>query len=252
MKITNLGHSGFLVEATDCALIFDYYTGVIPELPADTKLYIFVSHRHHDHFTYDIFQLIRKYPQATFILSDDLKRRVSNASKNQRRGMDVSMDSHIHYLKPDQSASFGNLDVSTTDSTDLGVSFCVSLHSDKTIFHAGDLNWWTWMGEETAEEFASMTSRFQNEVAKLAGQQIDLAFLPLDPRQGERFYWGFDYYMTHLNIGCAIPMHFWDDAECPDRLMTLDSTKPYSNKIKLLHHSGDHCILPTATSKKAD
>ena len=55
MKITYIGHSGFAVETEKAALIFDYYTGDIPAFDPDVPLYVFVSHRHRDHFNPDIF-----------------------------------------------------------------------------------------------------------------------------------------------------------------------------------------------------
>lgn len=50
MKITYLRHSGFLVELEQVWLLFDYYRGEIPEFPKGKKGYVFVSHRHIDHF----------------------------------------------------------------------------------------------------------------------------------------------------------------------------------------------------------
>ena len=49
MKITYIGHSGFFVEMEDACFLFDYYKGTIPETDGNKKMYVFVSHRHHEH-----------------------------------------------------------------------------------------------------------------------------------------------------------------------------------------------------------
>ena len=73
VKVTYLGHSGFLAELPEALLLFDYYIGSLPELPADKPLYVFVSHRHGDHFNPAIFRLTEKYGQVTFFLSHDIR-----------------------------------------------------------------------------------------------------------------------------------------------------------------------------------
>ena len=62
MKITYIGHSGFLAETEHVLLLFDYYQGEIPALPGDKTLYVFASHRHRDHFNPEVFGLTQKHP----------------------------------------------------------------------------------------------------------------------------------------------------------------------------------------------
>jgi len=57
MRITYIGHSGFLVELRETLLLFDYYEGSLPQLPLEKQLYVFASHRHPDHFNPEIFSL---------------------------------------------------------------------------------------------------------------------------------------------------------------------------------------------------
>ena len=61
MKITYIGHSGFFVEMEDACFLFDYYKGTIPETDGNKKMYVFVSHRHHDHYNEEIFRLQEKF-----------------------------------------------------------------------------------------------------------------------------------------------------------------------------------------------
>ena len=72
IKVTYLGHSGFLAELEDVCLLFDYYKGELPELDPDKKMAVFVSHSHYDHYRKDIFRLRDRFGQIRFILSDDV------------------------------------------------------------------------------------------------------------------------------------------------------------------------------------
>ena len=67
MKITYIGHSGFFVEMEDACFLFDYYKGTIPETDGNKKMYVFVSHRHHDHYNEEIFRLQEKFRDIQFL-----------------------------------------------------------------------------------------------------------------------------------------------------------------------------------------
>lgn len=56
-----------------------------------------------------------------------------------------------------------------------------------------------------------MTARFQKETDSLIGKRIDIAFLPLDPRQEEYYCLGFDYVLQKVTPDTVFPMHMWDD-----------------------------------------
>ena len=72
MKVTYIHHSGFLVETDQALMLFDYFQGTLPEMDRDKDLLVFASHRHGDHFAPVIFELAKKYPQARYVLSDDI------------------------------------------------------------------------------------------------------------------------------------------------------------------------------------
>ena len=76
MKITYIGHSGFAVRWDGHAAVFDYFQGEVPEFEKDTKIYVFASHAHYDHFQPCIFEWASKYPDITYILSSDIKYRM--------------------------------------------------------------------------------------------------------------------------------------------------------------------------------
>ena len=57
MKIIYIAHSGFLLDTGNAYFLFDYYKGMLPAIDKDKPLVVFVSHKHQDHFTPQIFSL---------------------------------------------------------------------------------------------------------------------------------------------------------------------------------------------------
>jgi len=100
----------------------------------------------------------------------------------------------------------------------------------KTIYHAGDLNLWIWDGESESDN-KNMSDRFEVEMKKIEGRHFDVAFLPLDPRQGNLFYRGFDYFMRNTDTDSVYPMHFWEESSVIDRIKAMDCSEPYRHKI---------------------
>lgn len=244
MRITYIHHSCFSVEMDHVIFLFDYYKGTLPEFNPDKHIFVFASHKHHDHYDPVIFDLKRKYPHITFVLSKDIH--MSKGRMEQLQITDKTKERIIYagknislLLPVDQSVTSTNstLLVETLASTDAGVAFIVTWQ-EQTIYHAGDLNWWTWVGEETVGEYRDMTSRFQNEIKKIMHRKFDLAFLPLDNRQGERFFWGFDYFMKQTDTALAFPMHFWLDYTVIPRIKALEEAKEYSDRIVDIKEEG--------------
>lgn len=93
------------------------------------------------------------------------------------------------------------------------------------------------------EEYTDMTNRFKNEIKKLEGKNIDVAFLPLDPRQEDRFCWGFDYFMKHTNTKHAFPMHFWEDPSVIDKLKSMEIANEYKDRIMNVGKEGEEFLL---------
>ena len=89
MTVTYIGHSGFLLETEDAYFLFDYFEGTIPELKNNKSIIVFSSHRHHDHFNPEIFELIKIYPDIRYVLSYDipLKRHLK---KYESQGIDLA------------------------------------------------------------------------------------------------------------------------------------------------------------------
>ena len=204
MNLKYIYHSGFLLEFERAYMLFDYYKGDIPGLDKNKKLYVFVSHSHPDHFNEDIFDIFRDHRDVEYILSNDV---VPKKQEDADRS---------YSLEPNKEYYFNELGVETYLSTDQGLAFMVS-YNGKTIYHAGDLNWWTWVGFETEEEYDSLTRNFKNEIDKMGARLIDIAMVPLDPRQGDRFDRGMKYFIEKTRPRHLVPMHCWNKFEVIDK-----------------------------------
>ncbi|MCI8505410.1 MAG: MBL fold metallo-hydrolase [Lachnospiraceae bacterium] len=238
MEITYIHHSSFLVEFDRTAFLFDYFEGELPVIPKEKELMVFASHKHHDHFDRSVFRLAEEYPAVQFILSKDIR---MSEPYRKRMGISDKAAARITYLGKNQRAEFTAggrpLVVETLASTDEGVAFLLD-YEGKSLYHAGDLNWWTWIGE-TEAEYKDMTGRFKAEMEKLAGRHFDAAFVPLDPRQEERYFWGLDYFMRITDTDWVFPMHFWGDFSVIDRLLADEVSGPYREKIHKISRRGE-------------
>ena len=53
--------------------------------------------------------------------------------------------------------------------------------------------------------------RFKTEIAKLKGEEIKLAFFPVDPRLEHNYDAGAKYFIQEIQPEIFIPMHFGED-----------------------------------------
>ena len=77
------------------------------------------------------------------------------------------------------------------------------------VYHAGDLNDWTWDGEPEADN-RRMRERYRREIDRLRGRRIDVACVPLDPRQEAHEADGLLYFLEAVGAAAVYPMHDWD------------------------------------------
>lgn len=230
-KVTYIGHSGFSVETGSTALLFDYYRGKIPSFGKADKVYVFASHRHQDHFNFDIFSLHERYSDLSYILSSDITKKYRPKYLQERKGLSALCLKSITSLAAGEQYEDTFIRVQAIPSTDIGVAFVVTDKvSGLVIYHAGDLNWWSWEGEDNRES-AAMKKAFRDAVESLKEYDIDIAFLPLDPRQEERFFLGFDYVMRNVSVKKAYPMHCWNDFSVVDRLCRMECSAGYRDRI---------------------
>ena len=176
MELTYLLNSGFLIRAGRILLVFDDFddpSGIVDRVVDKgdfDRLYIFVSHAHFDHFGTHI----RAYADQTthYIFSNDLRR---------TKRVKMFPQDNIVYMKRYNEWSDDCLHVWTYDSTDVGVSFLVEFADGTRIFHAGDFNWWNWLGD-TEENRRLAEKAFNKQMARMLNLEADVAFFPVDGR----------------------------------------------------------------------
>jgi L-ascorbate metabolism protein UlaG (beta-lactamase superfamily) len=227
MKITYLYHSGFAVEADNLFLVFDYWRnspakgklkdGVIDPLEiSNKKVIVLSSHRHKDHYNTVILGWPKVINDCSIILSDDINARDDA----------IMVAAHMTYTLDDCT-------LTTLKSNDEGVAFLLETEN-YYIYHAGDLNWWHWEGEKGSWNDDIKVS-YQKEIDYLKDylmdKSIDLAFVPLDPRLGEQYSLGLDYFARNLNVRYIVPMHYGKNTKVIDRFLSDETSADYREKI---------------------
>ena len=196
MIIDYLGHSGFLVETAEALLLFDAYRAdltKIGERPAGKPVFVFVSHAHGDHFDPAVFALRGRGRQVRYVLSFDI-----------RGNSQVPPGADALYTDADETYAVDGLGtVRTLFSTDEGVAFLVKTGKE-TLYHAGDLHWWDWEGEDPAW-LTEQERVFKREVRLLETERIDAAFIVLDDRLGPNYAKGAEWFLSVCRPAYALP-----------------------------------------------
>ncbi len=239
MKVTFIIHSSYFVEMEHCCLLFDYYQG---ELPAIEKpLYVFASHSHGDHFSPAIFQLAQEGREVYYLLSDDIfSHRVPDSLKDR-----------VTFVSPRSFYEVGALKAATLRSTDMGVAFLLQCEG-KCIYHAGDLNCWVWDGAPRFQN-DQMEAQYKAELELLSGKKIDVAFVPLDPRQEADFDLGMKYFFEAAGAEYVFPMHMWDDYSVVPLFKSTPTYREYAKHVMDVTKPGQSFeIFPTEAERKGE
>ena len=208
MNITYINHSGFLVETSKCYYLFDYFKGNLPELKADKPILVFSSHAHGDHYNPEIFDQLKALgmQQVIAVLSKDIPEK-----KYPEKITCIKVTFHQSYELPFDTH------LETLLSTDEGVAFLLTC-PEGILYHAGDLNDWVWE-EETEQYNKQMTGSYRHEVDLLKGRNVDIAFIPLDPRQEKDYARGILYFLTKVDVKKIYPMHYWEQPQVIDQFL---------------------------------
>ena len=204
-----LDHSAIAVETNNHLLLFDLFGKTLqppkgmglaqgfvnPDELRDKDVVIFVSHEHPDHFDPAIFSLRDRLKRVRFVLPEEF---------------DEIYQGDL-FAAPNQTYRLPDMTVTTFESTDIGLAYLVEV-DDKRIYHAGDLNWWHWEGEE--EEFnLDQAKRYQQQMQLLAdaldGNHLDLACIPVDPRLHSDCLRGLLAFDSRVFAKNILPIHFW-------------------------------------------
>lgn len=229
IAIQYLGGSGFLVSVGDVGMLFDASEHgaderILPEKSAlehFKRLYVFISHHHDDHFSETVYDLCGD--NAIYVV-----------------GFDVAQPYRGVRMQPGEERGFGPVNVRAFGSTDEGVSFLVD-YAGITLFHAGDLNLWHWRDESSIAEIEVAEKAFYDCVSPIPVGKIDVAFFPVDPRQGSMYDAGAGYFVMTVKPRIMIPMHFQGRADVAVRFAATGST-PHT-QIVPIQNAGDQVDL---------
>ena len=209
-------HSCYLVELERSYLLFDYFNGmlqedyqreiVLPELKEEKWLYVFSSHFHIDHFGIEVLQWKQKRENISYIFSKDIR---LGDNFLIRHGYSPEIKEEILFVKPCKQFECRELKSHTLFSTDAGVAYVVEAEG-KRIYHAGDLNWWYW-DNESDQEKKNMERHYKDYLQDIAGVEIDLAFVPYDPRLQDKAICGIEYFLQVTRTKALFPIHFWGE-----------------------------------------
>lgn len=226
MDITYIYHSSFLVELQEYILLFDYYEGELPPFNPKKHLLVFVSHKHYDHYSPRIWELHKLHPHVSYIIDQEVE---------------VKEGKSLLQVCPNQVYDAYGIKISTFTSTDEGCAFLLEVEG-KRIYHAGDLNWWHWEGEE--EHINTWHKHaYLKEIEKLRRQTIDVGFIPLDPRQEVATTWGMQALLSICPIHHVFPMHFQKDINTMQMYLKDPSLQGYSSKIYTIQKEGEQFTI---------
>jgi L-ascorbate metabolism protein UlaG (beta-lactamase superfamily) len=197
-----LGHAGWAVKTKNHMLIFDYVSvfrsGKVPENPSlaggyinpseikDCSVFVFVSHRHGDHFDPVIFEWEKSVKNIRYIF-----------------GWEEGKNPRYHYLtEPRTKRTIDGIEIFNINHAFDGIPEAAFLvrGDGLIIFHSGDHG-------STGEEIDPL---FKANIDYLAQQenQIDLAFISqFGNRTGGNVNNGDLYTMERLGPKVTFPMH---------------------------------------------
>lgn len=211
MTVTYIFHSCYLLEFDDFSIIFDFYKDGKRDdgrfwindylLGKKEDLYVFCSHSHSDHFNPDILEWRTRKPNTKYIFSKEI-----SDSKL------VKGEVPVVYLDKLQVYEDGKLKAKAFGSTDAGGSFWVNV-SERSFFHAGDLNNWHWNEEVPKSEAAGYETNYLCQLELLAENvdQLYLAMFPVDPRLGKDYMLGAEQFVKRISTDYFLPMHFGEN-----------------------------------------
>ena len=193
------------------------------------RLYIFASHAHFDHFSFEILEFADRVEK--YIFSYDIRRT--------KRVKSFPPDK-IEFMKRYSEWNDDSISVKSFDSTDVGISYLVELPNGHKIFHAGDFNYWYWSGD-TEVNRNQATLEFNRQMEKLDGLEADAAFFPVDGRLGEYRDLGAREFFKRTKIKSLIAMHnVGFEPWIPDRkIFTIPTWSPSKSGDSRIFEGGN-------------
>lgn len=221
MQAWYLQHSAVAVKTKNHLLLFDLFSKVLDykenknlqdgfvnqKLLQGNETLIFISHEHEDHFDPAVLNLRHKGMPVRYILPQELDVLLEESKE------DI-------FLQPTQRRKLSDFTVTALESTDVGLAYLIEVDG-KIVYHAGDLNCWQWEGEEEFNRSQKIRYQEQMKILQkiLMHKQIDLAFVPVDPRmETEHRFDGLCTFMDYVDAKVIVPIHLWGDFSIADQI----------------------------------
>lgn len=237
MRIYFLHHSAVCIWLDKALLIFDYYMHApgkhmqdgyidIADIKAAERVYVFVSHSHHDHYSRGIFGWAGAGVPVTYILDNTVPA--------------AEAPDDAVFLTRGETFDDGYVHVCEYGSTDTGGSFYVECEG-KSFFHAGDLNDWHWRDDGNERYSRVMKMYFERELRFLRHgvKHIDYAFFPVDKRMGSGFDEGVDMFIETMKPAVLIPIHFVDFL---DTDVYREKKADHGTRVLAVHRNGEQLV----------
>ena len=93
------------------------------------------------------------------------------------------------------------------------------------------------MGESEANK-ERREREYKHEMNKIKGRHFDAAFVVLDPRQEEHYWWGMDEFMHTADADVVFQMHFWKDYKLIQKFKDGKSAESYKDRIISINEEG--------------
>lgn len=195
MKLSFLNHSGFLLDDGHRAYVFDYFkdpAGLVKKAQAEGReLWFFATHLHGDHYSPRILDF--NTPTTKYIVHEDVP----------KQGLPTDRTT---FMAVGDETTIDGVKITMYGSTDEGGSFLLTF-PNITVFHAGDLNWWHWLGDtDENNRFAREYAR--KEFNRVQGMKADVVMFPVDARLEAAREWGPIEFLHHVEQPkLFVPMH---------------------------------------------
>ena len=230
MEITYLGESGFLLTMEGEALLFDPGDGVPEGFSGCGRRTVLVT-RPGEECCGAAFRAACP-EDAAFVETSE--------RPEEEPGLRLS---------PGETGTENGIRVLALPSTAPGVAFLCEWRGVR-VFHAGGLNLWHWQETSTVAEIEEAQRDYERCLSAIPREEIDVAFFPVDPKQGRLYDAGAGTFVMTVKPRVLIPMAFRGRADAAEHFAVRSGTS--ATRIEILARAGDRLALSFPDEAGAD
>lgn len=177
--ITHIFHNCFVLDAGASSYVFDIPSERFRPLKvlealrksiAGKDVVALFTHSHEDHFAPDYADVCDVARSLKAVVSDDIVEMYP----------DLVLDDAL-IVEPDEKYQYGDMDIATMMSNDLGVAYIIKTPERLKVYNGGDLACWDWDNASLAEQnFAR--NFFKDALRKISAAGVHVTFSNVDRR----------------------------------------------------------------------